>query len=117
VKAKTFMIAGLVVGVSLLIGAAGCSSDDEGAKGFSCPKAGDKPCANDPAVTEATANSCKQCEAENRAYSDCLGGTKCNAAGKTEEPPLSSCPDQLSALIKCVQGGSSSGGTDAGGGG
>lgn len=116
---KNLLLASFVVSSFVLATSAGCSDDDEGgAAGFSCPKAGDKPCQNDAPVTEATANSCKQCEAENKAYSACLGGPKCGADGKTEQPAATQCPTELQALIKCVQGGgsSSSGGTDAGGG-
>jgi hypothetical protein len=118
VSPKNLLLASFVVSSFVLATSAGCGDDDEGAAGFSCPKVGDKPCPNDTAVTQATADSCKTCEAENKAYAACLGGTKCGADGKTEQPSTSQCPTELSALIKCVQGGSSSsGGTDAGGGG
>lgn len=116
---KPVLLASFVVSFSVLATSAGCSDDDEGgAAGFSCPKAGDKPCPDDAPVTEATATSCRNCEAENKAYAACLGGPKCGADGKTEQPSATQCPTELQALIKCVQGGSSSsGGTDAGGGG
>ena len=116
---KTLLLASFVISSVVLATSAGCGDDDEGAAGFSCPKAGDKVCPNDTAVTEATAASCKKCEAENKAYSDCLGGTKCDANGKSELPPTSQCPTELQALITCVQkpDGVSLGGSDAGGGG
>jgi hypothetical protein len=115
---KNLLLASFVVSSFVLATSARCGDDDDaGAAGFSCPKAGDKACPNDTAVTQATADSCKACESENKAYSACLGGPKCTADGKSEQPPLTSCPTELQALIKCVQGGSSSsGGTDAGGG-
>jgi hypothetical protein len=122
VSPKTLLLVSFAVSSLVLATGAGCGDDDDeggaGRAGFSCPKAGDKPCPNDSAVTQATADSCKACEAENKAYSACLGGPKCGADGKTEQPSASQCPTELQALIKCIQGGtSSSGGTDAGGGG
>lgn len=123
VSPKTLLLASFVVSSIVLATAAGCGDDEGeggggGAAGFSCPKAGDKPCPNDSAVTQATADSCKACEAENKAYAACLGGPKCGSDGKTQAPGTSQCATELQALIKCVQGGgsSSSGGTDAGGG-
>src|SRR5690606_38337905 len=112
----------LIVGVVVFSGtlglsmAVGCGDDDEaGAEGVRCPKAGDRPCENDPVTTQATADSCLKCEAENRAYDACLGGAKCSPDGRTVEPPLSECPTELQALVRCVQGGggTSSGGADA----
>lgn len=116
---KTLLLASFVISSLVLATSAGCGDDEgEGAAGFSCPKVGDKPCPNDQGVTQATADSCKACEAENKAYSACLGGNKCGSDGKTVQPGASQCPTELNALIKCIQGGtSSSGGTDAGGGG
>lgn len=122
VSPKTLLLASFAISSLVLATSAGCGDDDAdggGAAGFSCPKAGDKVCPNDPAVTQATADSCKACESENKAYSTCLGGAKCGADGKSVQPGASQCPTELNALIKCIQGGtsSSSGGADAGGGG
>lgn len=116
---KTILLATFVVSSIALATSAGCGDDEEsGAKGFSCPKAGDKPCPQDNAVTQATADLCTRCEAQSKAYDACLGGAKCGTDGKTQQPATSQCPTELQALIACVQGGSSSsGGTDAGGGG
>ena len=114
---KTLLLASFVVSSLVLATSAGCGDDEEGAAGFSCPKAGDKPCPNDQGVTQATADLCKQCESQSRAYDACLGGNKCGSDGKTVQPSNSQCPTELDALVKCIQGGSSSsGGTDAGGG-
>ena len=120
VSPKTLLLASFVISSLVLATSAGCGDDDEGggAAGGACPEVGDKVCPNDTAVTQATADSCKACESENKAYSACLGGTKCGADGKSVQPGTSECPKELSALITCIQGGtSSSGGTDAGGGG
>jgi hypothetical protein len=96
----------------------GCS-DDSGPAGFSCHKAGDKPCPNDTPTTQADESSCKKCEAENRAYDGCLGGAKCGTDGKTVDPDLTKCPTELQKLIACVTGTSADGGgpADAGDGG
>lgn len=122
-KPTNIVIAAVVVASLALVTSAGCSDDDEAAAGFHCPTVGEKNCKNDPGATQSDVDLCKQCESQNRAYFDCLGGRPaCSAAdGKSEQIDLKKCPDQLQALITCVQGGASSsssgGSSDAGGGG
>jgi len=123
VKPQNFVIAAVVVASLALVTAAGCSDDDEAAAGFHCPTVGEKNCKNDPGATQVDVDSCKQCESQNKAYFDCLGGKPaCGAAdGKSEPIDLKKCPTELQTLITCVQGGttssSSGGSSDAGGGG
>ena len=103
------------------------SSSDAGATAAAgnCPAAGSKACTNDNAITQAETDQCNQLKADSKCgssyvdYLKCAGSNVvCGSDGKYDQTASAAkCQTQNDAYTKCVIGGSSSGGTDAGGGG
>jgi hypothetical protein len=108
----------MFLGAVLLVGAAACSSSSSGSSAGSCPAVGSKPCPNDPAVTQAEADSCNKCLSQGQAFDACANSNgvtvsttpTCGSDGTSQSQTLTAdqlqtletkCADQLKAVTDC----------------